>query len=66
MSMYVALYKLKTGWKIAQITAGHEYGDEPAPAQPQSDRVRRAKRPRHALERPCQSFHLELSNSRTG
>lgn len=43
-TMYVALYKLKTGWKIAQITAGDEVGDEPAPsAPPQSERVRRAK-----------------------
>jgi predicted alpha/beta superfamily hydrolase len=43
--MYVALYKLKTGWKIAQITAGDEV-DEPAPpalTQQQSDLVSRAK-----------------------
>lgn len=45
ITMYVALYKLETGWKIAQITQRHEidYPAQSAPAEPQSDRVRRAK-----------------------
>jgi predicted alpha/beta superfamily hydrolase len=45
-TMYVALYKLETGWKIAQITQGGERYTAlrpSAPAEPQSDRVRRAK-----------------------
>jgi predicted alpha/beta superfamily hydrolase len=45
ITMYVALYKLETGWKIAQITSRYEidYPAPSAPAEPQSDRVRRAK-----------------------
>jgi predicted alpha/beta superfamily hydrolase len=47
ITMYVALYKLETGWKIAQITEGDEIVypalAPSAPAEPQSDRVRRAK-----------------------
>ncbi len=47
MTMYVALYKLETGWKIAQITAEPHENAAPAPpalTEQQSDLVRRARR----------------------